>query len=174
MRPMLVVSASATLLLIASGAGWAGGRSRTKGAQNAPEVSKAKETPPAFNKTFQWEEKEVGPSKGIDHEKIAALQEQGRQEAARRREEEAAHPKKAVRPAGVNGPASAKLPTMAIEQAAPARSPIKKAAYVPPRQPDAIDNVLAENGVGPEPNTSGLDRIVGHSHKRKPKRHHRH
>jgi hypothetical protein len=175
MRPMLVVSASATLLLIASGAGWAtGSRNRNRSAQSAPDVSKAKETPPAFNKTFEWEEKEVGPGKGVDHAKIAAFQAKGREDAARNRDDNA--PRKAVRPAGVNGPATATLPTMDIEKAAPPRTPLKKAATTPPRQRDDLDNLLAENGVGTGgPSSSGLDSVIGRSHKHhaKPKRHRR-
>ena len=138
MRPMLAVSAGVSLMLLAAGTGWAGGRKRRA------ETGKDKE-PASFNKTFQWEEKVVGPKdKGVDHDKIAAMQEQGRREDAAKRKEP---PKKAERPAGVNGPASSVLPTQDIEK--PHAVTMRKASYTPPpKQHDEIDNVLAENGVG--------------------------
>jgi hypothetical protein len=176
MRPMFIASAGVSLLLIVSGTGWAGARSKTtKSSQSAPSADsgKEKETPPAFNKTFEWEDKVVGPKdKGVDHDKIAAQQEQGRrEEAARKRDEASGRTKKAARPEGVNGPATATLPTMDIEKAAPAGSvhPMRRASYTPPRQHDAIDNVLAENGVGSDgPSSSGLDGVIG-----RPNKHHR-
>jgi hypothetical protein len=177
MRPMFAVSAGITLLLIASGTGWAGARNRTVKAAPTADSSKEKETPPAFNKTFQWEEKVVGPkNKGVDHDKIAALQEQGRREdAARHRDEASGRSKKASRAEGVNGPATATLPTMDIEKAMPAGSihgPMKKASYTPPRQRDDIDNVLAENGVGSDASSSqGLDNIIGRKHHRATAKH---
>ncbi|HEX4406769.1 MAG TPA: hypothetical protein VH560_18145, partial [Polyangia bacterium] len=153
MRPMLAVTAGASLLLIAAGSGWAGGkvsksnksnRSNTTGGESAADAGKDKETPASFNKTFQWEDKVVGPKTNrIDHDKIAAMQEQGRREDAAKRREP---PKKAEHAA----PAVAKLPTMDIEKpmSMPARSPVRKAAYTQPKQHDALDNLLAENGVG--------------------------
>jgi hypothetical protein len=163
MRPMFVVSAGVTLLLIASGPGSAvaGNRGRTRGTQSAADSSKDKETSASFNRQFQWEEKVVGPKdKGVDHEKIAALQEQGRREDEARRRE--GQPKKTPRADGIGGPASATLPTMDIEKPAPAgsiRSPMRKASYTPPppRRRDDIDNALADNSGGPEPGTSGQD-----------------
>src|SRR6185436_11879158 len=149
MRPMFAVTAGISLLLLVSGTGWGQGRNRTKG--GAPEAGKDKEVPAGFNKTFQWEEREVGPkNKGVDHDKIAAMQEQGRREdAAKKREEMAGGHKKEARPEGISGPATASLPTMDIEKPAPAgsvRQPMKKAAYTPPPRPrDDIDNVLAAN-----------------------------
>jgi hypothetical protein len=183
MRPMLVVSAGATLLLIASGAGWAAGRSRTKGTESAADTTKDKETPASFNKTFQWEDKVVGPkTKGVDHEKIAAMQEQARREdAAKRRDEGNGRAKKPARAEGISAPATAKLPTMDIEKPAPARSPVRKAAYTQPKQHDALDNLLAENGVGggDEPSgREGLGKVLGTSspsrakHKHARHRHH--
>ena len=114
MRPMLAVSAGVSLLLLAAGAGWAG----AKGKGDVAESGKDKE-PASFNKTFQWEEKVVGPKdKGVDHDKIAAMQEQGRREDAAKRREP---PKKAQRTEGVNGPASSVIPTQDIEKPAPPR-----------------------------------------------------
>jgi hypothetical protein len=179
MRPILVVS----LLLIAAGTGWAGEKSRTKGAASA-DSGKDKETPASFNKTFQWEEKVVGPKdKGVDHQKIAAMQEQARREDAEKRRQDAAgtgRSKKPSRAEGVAAPATATLPTMDIEKAPPARSPVRKAAYVQPKQHDALDNLLAENGVGSGDDASGRDGLgkvlgtSGSSHRAKHAKHARH
>jgi len=167
MRPMFAVTAGISLLLLVSGTGWGQGRNRTKGA--APEAGKDKEVPAGFNKTFQWEEREVGPkNKGVDHDKIAAMQAEARREdAAKKRDEMAGgHKRETPRADGISGPATATLPTMDIEKPAPAgsvRSPMKKASYTPPpRQHDAIDNVLAENGVGDSSSSSeGLGSVLG-------------
>jgi hypothetical protein len=79
------------------------------------------------------------------------------------------HAPKQARTEGVNGPASAKLPTMDIEKAAPASSihgangSVKKAAYTPPRQHDAIDDALADNRGSSADDPSGqagLDRLL--------------
>ena len=155
MRPILAVSAGVSLMLLAAGSGWAGGR------KAAAETGKDKE-PASFNKTFQWEEKVVGPKdKGVNHDKIAAMQEQGRREDAARKHEP---PKKAERPAGVNGPASSVLPTQDIEK--PHAVTMRKASYTPPKQHDEIDNVLAENGVGSsDDGRDGLNKVFGSSTK---------
>jgi hypothetical protein len=173
MRPMLAVTAGASLLLIAAGSGWAGGKvskSKTKGGESVADAGKDKETPASFNKTFQWEDKVVGPkTKGVDHDKIAAMQEQGRREDAAKRREP---PKKAERAA----PAVAKLPTMDIEKPMAARSSVHKAAYTQPKQHDAVDNLLAENGVGANDDASGRDglgKVLGTSGKHHGKPHKR-
>ena len=160
MRPICAVSAGVTMLLVTSGMGWAGERSQ--------DAAKNKEVPAAFNKTFQWEEGVVGPrKKGIDHEKIAAMQEEGRrQDETKRKQRESGQAPKAERTEGVNGPASAKLPTMDIEKPAPAGSirtsgSVKRAAYTPPRQHDAIDDALADNRASSDPSSSSdLDRLL--------------
>jgi hypothetical protein len=160
MRPICAFSAGVTLMLVASGTGWAGER---KG-----EAGKDKEVSASLNKQFQWEEKVVGPhDKGVNHDKIAAMQEEGRrQDEARRQAQMSGHAPKAARTAGVNGPATARLPTMDIEKAAPAgsvRSPVRKAAYSPPPRPhDAIDDLLAEDrgSVGDDSGHAGLDRVL--------------
>jgi hypothetical protein len=166
MRPMLAVTAGVSILLLASGAGWAGGRARQA------ESSKDKEAAPAsFNRTFQWEEKELGPKdKGVDHNKIAAMQERARQEDAAKRREP---PKKPEHTAGVNGPASSVIPTQDIEKAHEVRTPVRKASYTPPKQRDAIDNVLAENGVGSSDDSGreGLGKVFASSPKHKPAKH---
>jgi len=156
MRMLFSVSAGVALL-IAAGAGWAG--PKDKG-------SKDKE-PASFSKTFQWEEKVVGPKdKGVDHDRIAAMQEQGRREEASKRREP---PKKAPRTEGINGPASAVIPTQDIEKPAPsgsARGPVRKASYAQPKQHDAIDDVLAENSASDEgSNQAGLAKVIGGSSK---------
>jgi hypothetical protein len=165
MRTMSSVTAGISLILLMSGAGWAGGKNQPKA-----ESGKDKEVSASFNKQFQWEEKELGPkTKGIDHDKIAAMQEEGRREDAAKKREEAAngHKKATPRADGITGPATATLPTMDIEKAAPAgsvRSPVRKASYSPPpRQHDAIDNVLAENGVGDgsTAGAEGLNAVLG-------------
>lgn len=169
---MRTTLAGVSLLLIASGAGWAAGKNRNPGATSA-EASKEKE-PASFNKTFQWEEKVVGPKeKRIDHDKIAAMQEQGRRDDAAKRRE---GPKKEKRPQGVNGPAASVIPTQDIEKPLPASSvrsaPVRKASYSPPKQPDAIDNVLAENGVGSgDSGNGGLGSIIGPAKHRPAGRH---
>jgi hypothetical protein len=163
------------MLLVTSGLGWAGERSQ--------DASKTKEVPAAFNKTFQWEEGVVGPKKrGIDHDKIAAMQEEGRrQDEAKRKDREAGRAPKAEHTVGVNDPASSKLPTMDIEKPAPAGSihlnkgGMKKAAYSPPRERDAIDDALADNRGSADPSSgTDLDRLLSGkpapSHKASPKK----
>jgi hypothetical protein len=176
MRPMFAVTAGVTLLLLAS-TGWAGGQRRVRLAQNTGDASKVKETPPAFNKTFQWEEKELGPKdKGVDHKKIQALQEQGRRDDEARRKEQAAggQAKKPARADGITGPATATLPTMDIEKPAPAgsiKTPVRKASYTPPKTHDEIDNVLAENGVGDSASSDALGSVLGRPSKAHPAKH---
>jgi hypothetical protein len=173
MRPMLAVTAGASLLLFAAGSGWAGGKvskSKPRGGESAADAGKDKETPASFNKTFQWEDKVVGPKTNrIDHDKIAAMQEQGRREDAAKRREP---PKKAEHAA----PAVATLPTMDIEKPMAARSPVHKAAYTQPKQHDALDNLLAENGAGTNDDASGRDglgKVLGTSSKHHGKPHKR-
>jgi hypothetical protein len=170
MRTFLAVSAGVSLILLANGAGWAGGKNKaTEAGQSGQggQGGKDEKEPASFNKTFQWEEKVVGPKeKRIDHDKIAAMQEQGRRDDAAKRREP---PKKEGRPRGVNGPASSVIPTQDIEKPSTARAPVRKAAYVPPKQPDAIDNLLAENAASSN-DDAGLGKIVGHS-KHKPVKH---
>jgi hypothetical protein len=153
---MLAVSAGLSLLLLTAGSGWAGGRAKA-----TAESSKDKE-PASFNKTFQWEERVVGPKdKGVDHDKIAAMQEQGRREDAAKRREP---PKRPTRTEGVNGPASSVIPTQDIEK--PHAVTVRKASYTPPpKQHDEIDNVLAENGAGSgdEGGRDGLSKVFGGS-----------
>ena len=156
-RFTLAVTAGVSLFLVA-GAGWAGGRNKSRGGESVADSGKDKETPASFNKTFQWEEKVVGPKeKGINHDKIAAMREQGRREDAQKRTQP---PQKVARTAGINGPASSTIPTQDIEKPAPAgsiRTPMRKASYTPPKQPDALDNLLAENNGSGADDASGRD-----------------
>jgi hypothetical protein len=116
--------------------------------------------PDSINRQFQWEEKVVGPKdKGVDHKKIAALQEQGRREDEARKKEP---PKKAQRAEGIDAPASSTLPTMDIEKPATglAKRPKKVAAAEPPRQHDALDNILSQE-TGKSDGFSDRDRKGG-------------
>jgi hypothetical protein len=161
MRPICALSAGVTLILVTTGVGWAGEKSN--------DSAKNKEVSASFNKQFQWEEGVVGPkTKGIDHDKIAAMREEGRrQDEAKRRQQMSGHASKTERSEGVNGPASAKLPTMDIEKATPASAirtgSVKKASYTPPRQRDEIDAALADNrGTNDDASSgrSGLDSLL--------------
>lgn len=166
MRLTLAACAGVSLFLVA-GAGWAGGRNKSRGAQGVADSSKDKEAPASFNKTFQWEENVMGPKdKGINHDKIAAMREQGRREEALK---SAQSPKKRARTEGINGPASSTIPTQDIEKPAPAggiRTPMRKASYTPPKRRDALDNLLAENngsGVDDGSGRDGLGKVFGGS-----------
>ena len=158
MRPMLAVSAGVSLLLLAAGPGWAGGQ------KSYGDSGKEKEAAPAsFNKTFQWEEKVVGPKdRAVDRDKIAAMQEQGRRDEAARKN---APPRKTERPAGVNGPASSTIPTQDIEK--PHAVTVRKASYTAPapKHHDEVDSLLAENGVGQSDDggRDGLNKVFGGS-----------
>jgi hypothetical protein len=171
MRPICAISAGVTLLLVTSGTGWAGERKSGDATKNK-EITSA-----AFNKQFQWEEGVVGPrTKGVDHDKIQAMQEEGRRERETKRQQQmSGHAAKAERTEGVNGPASAKLPTMDIEKAAPASSihgangSVRKASYSQPRERDDIDAALAENRGSADDSSgqAGLDRLLaGNGHAR--------
>jgi hypothetical protein len=157
----LTVPAAVTVLVIgAVPASWAQGgsaRGSGKGSGKAEEISSQTD---AISRQFQWEEKVVGPKdKGVDHRKIAAMQEQARREEAARKKQPPP-PKKTVRAEGVAAPASATLPTMDIEQPAPAGTGLHKsakksgAAQAESQQRDALDNLLADEGHRPAPATS--------------------
>lgn len=116
-------------------------------------AAKEEEVPANINKQFQWEDKVVGPKSGLDKDKIASIQERGRREEEARKKEP---PKKQERAAGVEAPASSTLPTMDIEK--PAAAPTKKTKKVAegPKQRDALDNLLDDQGVKPNrPDGSG-------------------
>ena len=141
-----------------------------RGARKARRRDSGKEkeaAPASFNKTFQWEEKVVGPKdKAVDRDKIAAMQEQGRRDEVARKNAPA---RKAERPTGVNGPASSTIPTQDIEK--PHAVAVRKASYTAPapKHHDEVDNLLAENGVGQSDDggRDGLNKVFGGSPKHK-------
>jgi hypothetical protein len=143
-------SSAALALLIATGAtaahaGKGNGKGKSSGETNT-EVSSN------VNKQFEWENKVVGPKEGIDKDRLAAIQEQGRREDAERKK---APPKKAERAKGVDAAGSASLPTMDIEKAAtPAPKKQKKVAVAEPKQKDSLDHLLDSEGIKPD-NPSG-------------------
>jgi hypothetical protein len=108
------------------------------------------EMPASMTQQFQWEDKVVGPKEGLDKDKVAATRERGIREEQERKNKP---PEKVKR--SVADPATATLPTMDIEKpAAPSEKKQKKVATAQPRQRDALDNLLEEQGVKPN-NPSG-------------------
>src|SRR5262245_31824662 len=109
-------------------------------------------TSSSFNQQFDWENKVVGPKEGLDRDKVAATRDRGVREEEERKKEV---PKKKVKV--VNDPATATLPTMDIEKpAAPTEKKQKKVAVAPPpRQRDALDNLLDEQGIKPNNPSAG-------------------
>ena len=145
MRFFLAASV-ATTLLVGTGVtvSWA---QKGKKGQDSPEMSAN------MKQQFEWEEKVVGPREGLDHKKMAAIQERGKREDEERKKEP---PKKVVRT--VAEPSTATLPTMDIEKAAAAPTKTKKAKVAEaPKQRDALDNLLDEQGVKPNRPPSGGD-----------------
>ena len=153
MRPQQFTLASvATLfgvsLLSASPASARGGKKGTD------------EMPASMSQQFQWEDKVVGPKEGLDKDKVAATRERGIREEQERKNKP---PEKVKR--SVADPATATLPTMDIEKpAAPTEKKQKKTVTQAPRQRDALDNLLDEQGVKPNNpsggGTGGLDAVL--------------
>jgi hypothetical protein len=150
MRSKLAVSAVVAALVLCG----ASVSRADKGSGKGKKTTDAEVVPDSVNRQFQWEEKVVGPKdKGVDHKKIAAMQEQARREDAAKKKEP---PKKQGRAEGISAPASSTLPTMDIEKPAAAsarKAPARKAAPEP-RSHDAIDDLLADQGVKPGTATS--------------------
>jgi hypothetical protein len=138
---LAVSTAMALLIVTGASRGWA-----DKGKAAKKEIG----TDATINKQFEWENRVVGPKEGLDKDRLAAIQEKGRREEEARKKEP---PKKQERAAGVSEAGSASLPTMDIEKPAPAgaKKPAAKkvAAAEQPRQKDALDNLLNEQGVKP-------------------------
>jgi hypothetical protein len=116
--------------------------------------------PAAINQQFDWENKVVGPKEGLDHDKVAATRERGIREEEERKKEP---PKKVKR--SVAEPSTSSIPTQDIEKpAAPVEHKKKLAAAPAPRQKDALDNLLDEQGVKPNRpsggGTGGLDSVL--------------
>jgi hypothetical protein len=149
MRLKVFVSAAVAILVVSGAtASWAE-KGSGKGKKSTEGV------PDAVNRQFQWEEKVVGPKDGVDHKKIAAMQEQARRDDAARKK--LPPPRKPSRAEGVAAPASSTLPTMDIEKPAPAGTVKKPAGRKPVeevRRRDALDNLLAEEGAKPAPSSS--------------------
>jgi hypothetical protein len=107
--------------------------------------------PSAVNQQFEWENRVVGPKEGLDRDKVAATRERGLREEEERKKEV---PKKKVKV--VNEPSTATIPTQDIEKpAAPVERKKKVAAAQAPRQRDALDNLLDEQGIKPNNPSSG-------------------
>jgi hypothetical protein len=107
--------------------------------------------PASINQQFEWENKVVGPKEGLDHDKVAATRERGIKEEQERK---ARGPEKVKRT--VAEPSTASIPTQDIEKpAAPVERKKKVAAAPAPRQKDALDNLLDEQGIKPKNPTAG-------------------
>ena len=118
------------------------------------------EMPASMTQQFQWEDKVVGPKEGLDKDRVAATRERGIREEQERKNKP---PEKVKR--SVADPATATLPTMDIEKpAAPSEKKQKKVATAQPRQRDALDNLLDEQGVKPNNpsggSSGGLDSVL--------------
>jgi hypothetical protein len=113
----------------------------------------------SINQQFQWEDKVVGPKEGLDKDKVAATRERGIKEEQERKARGPEKVKKVVA-----DPSTATIPTQDIEKpAAPVERKKKVAAAQQPRQKDALDNLLDEQGVKPNNpsggGTAGLDAV---------------
>ena len=114
--------------------------------------------PASINQQFEWENRVVGPKEGLDQKKVAATREQGIREEEERKKQAPVKVKRTVAE-----PSTAAIPTQDIEKpAAPTEKKQKKVAQAP-RQRDALDNLLDEQGVKPNRpsggGTSGLDSV---------------
>ena len=124
------------------------------------------EVPSSINQQFQWEDKVVGPKEGLDKDKVAATRERGIREEQERK---ARGPEKVKRV--VAEPSTASIPTQDIEKpAAPVERKKKVASAQAPKQRDALDNLLDEQGVKPNSpsggSTAGLDSVFASDDKR--------
>ena len=147
MRLKIALSTAVALLIgVQAERGWA-----DKGQGKA---KKDQEVSANFNKQFDWENRVVGPKEGLDHDKLAAIQEKGRKEDEARKKEP---PKKVERAAGINEAGSVALPTMDIEKPAAKKQAAgkKEVAAAPVRRKDSLDNLLDEQGVKPYTPPSG-------------------
>jgi hypothetical protein len=148
LQQFTLATSVATLLL--AGASTAFARNGKKGSD---------EMSASMTQQFQWEEKVVGPKEGLDKDKVAATRERGIKEEQERKARGPEKVKKVVA-----DPSTATIPTQDIEKpAAPVEHKKKVAAAKEPRQKDALDNLLDEQGVKPNNpsggGTSGLDAV---------------
>ena len=149
LQQVTLATSVAALLLAGSSAAFARGGKKDSG-----------EMPASINQQFQWEDKVVGPKEGLDKDRVAATRERGLREEQERKNRPPEKVKKVVA-----DPASATLPTMDIEKpAAPTERKQKKTVTQAPRQRDALDNLLDEQGVKPNNpsggGTAGLDSVL--------------
>jgi hypothetical protein len=145
------LATSVALLLVGAGASPSFARGGKK--ESSPEMSSQ------INKQFEWENKVVGPKEGLDHDKVAATRERGIREEQERKAKGPEKVKKVVA-----DPSTATIPTQDIEKpAAPVEHKKKVAAAPAPKQRDALDNLLDEQGVKPNRPTggsTGLDSVL--------------
>ena len=145
------LATSVALLLVCAGASPSFARGGKK--ESSPEMSAS------MNKQFDWENKVVGPKEGLDHDKVAATRERGIREEQERKAKGPEKVKKVVA-----DPSTATIPTQDIEKpAAPVERKKKVAAAPAPKQRDALDNLLDEQGVKPNRPTggsTGLDSVL--------------
>ena len=117
------------------------------------------EMPASMTQQFQWEDKVVGPKEGLDKDRVAATRERGIREEQERKAKGPEKVKKVVA-----DPSTATIPTQDIEKpAAPVERKKKVAAAPAPKQRDALDNLLDEQGVKPNRPTggsTGLDSVL--------------
>ena len=146
------LATSVALLLVGAGASPSFARGGKKDSDSTA-------VPSSINQQFQWEDKVVGPKEGLDKDKVAATRERGIREEQERK---ARGPEKVKRV--VAEPSTASIPTQDIEKpAAPVERKKKVASAQAPKQRDALDNLLDEQGVKPNRpsggSTSGLDSV---------------
>jgi len=140
LQQFTLATSVATLLLAGSSSAFARGGKKEAGGG---------EMPASINQQFQWEDKVVGPKEGLDKDKVAATRERGIREEQERK---AKGPEKVKRT--VAEPSTASIPTQDIEKPAGPPPERKKKMAAAPRQRDALDNLLDEQGVKPN-NPSG-------------------
>ena len=149
LQQFTLATSVATLLLAGSSSAFARGGKKEANS----------EMPASINQQFQWEDKVVGPKEGLDKDKVAATRERGIKEEQERK---AKGPEKVKRT--VAEPSTAAIPTQDIEKpAAPVERKKKVAAAQAPKQRDALDNLLDEQGVKPNRPTggsTGLDSVL--------------
>jgi hypothetical protein len=144
LQQFTLATSVAALLLAGSSAAFARGAKKDSG-----------EMPASINQQFQWEDKVVGPKEGLDKDKVAATRERGIKEEQERK---AKGPEKVKHT--VAEPSTASIPTQDIEKPAAPVERKKKMAAAAPRQKDALDNLLDEQGVKPNnPSGGGLDSV---------------
>ena len=147
LQQFTLATSVAALLLAGSSAAFGRGGKKDSG-----------EMPASINQQFQWEDKVVGPKEGLDKDRVAATRERGIKEEQERK---ARGPEKVKH--SVAEPSSSTIPTQDIEKPAAPVERKKKATAQAPRQRDALDNLLDEQGVkpnNPSGGGTGLDSVL--------------